>query len=199
MATETYELCIDSVLAASYRSTVLHFSGVGVATGDTVAGGESLIAGFRASLETLFLARLPQDQSIMQYRARRVSLSPSAVAKQDFMMGDILGSLGFPAVTQQTCPSIFLIPTMGTKSGGKIFWPGVAQSDIVNNAYAAAFKTAIAAFIVAAQTGFTNAGITWTLAIYSRKHNTTSPVTNFSLSPLIGFQSRRRKPTGAVG
>lgn len=199
MATETYELRIEGVNMASYRETVLHFSGVGVASGDTLAAGESLITGFRASLESLFLTRLPASYNLMMYSARRVSPKPSAVARTGFDYGALAGSVGSASVGQQICPVIFLVPTMGTKSGGKIFVPAVSAGDIINSAYTGPWKTAWANFIVAAQAGFAAGGITWTLAIYSRKHNTTSPVTSFAYSPVIGFQSKRRKPVGAVG
>jgi len=87
---------------------------------------------------------------------------------------------------------------MGTKSGGRIFWPTIPTADIVVNSYSAGWKAAVASLMTLMKAGFTNAGIAWTLAIFSRKHLTTSSVTNYSFSPLIGYQGKRRKPTGAV-
>jgi len=199
VATETYELDIDGTLNLSYRSTTLHFSGVGVSSGDTLAAGESLNAGFQANLETLFLATLPGTYYLMQYRARRVTPKPSAVALIQYAPAAQYGTRGPQATSQQCCPSIFLVPTMGTKSGGKIFWPAISQGDLVDSAYAAGFKTAVDAFIAAAVAGFTQSGITWTLAIYSRKLATTSTVAGHNFIPVIGFQSKRRKPYGALG
>jgi hypothetical protein len=198
MATETYELAIQGLLASSYRETVLHFSGVGVASGDTLAAGESLINGFVTAAEGLFAATLPPTFSITGYRARRSTPAPSAVAHLQYPPGYLPGTRGSGSTSQQCCPSIFLVPTMGTKSGGKIFWPAVPQGDILDNVYGAAWKTAVDATIAALVAGFTNAGITWTLAIFSRKHLSTSTVAGHNYSPVIGFQSRRRKPTGAI-
>lgn len=199
MATETYELDIDGVDVASYRSTTLHFSGVGVASGDTLAAGESLIAGFIASLETIFLSGLPTSYNLMKYRARRATPKPSAVAHTSYEVGDRTGSRPLETVAEQTCPVIFLVPTMGTKSGGKIFWPCMAKADLVNNVPGAAWKTAVNSFITAAKAGFSSGGITWTLGIFSRKHRTTSTVALWNYSPVLGFQSKRRKPVGASG
>lgn len=199
MATETYELDIDAVDAASFKSTTLHFSGVGVASGDTLAAGESLIAGFIANLETIFLSGNSVSYNILKYRARRATPKPSAVAHFSYEIGDRTGSRPLETCAQQTNPVIFLVPTMGTKSGGKIFWPSMSKADIVNNAPLAAWKTAVNSFITAAKAGFTQSGITWTLAIYSRKHATTSNVALWNYSPVLGFQSRRRKPVGGTG
>lgn len=199
MATETYELSIDGLNTSSYRDTVLHFSGVGVASGDTLAAGESLIAGFIANCETLFLLTMPQSYSLIAYRARRATPKPSFVAHNEFGVGAKQGTRGSSTTAQQTCPSVFLVPTMGTKSGGKIFWPCVQAGDINQNQYVAGWQTAVNNVLAAMIAGFTTAGITWTLAIYSRKHGSTSNVAGHNFSPVIGFQGRRRKPTGAVG
>jgi hypothetical protein len=87
---------------------------------------------------------------------------------------------------------------MGTKSGGKIFWPTISLGDIVNSSPISAWRTAVTAWLNAVKAGITNAGITWTLAIWSRKTQSTANVSIGQFSPLIGFQSNRRKPTGAV-
>lgn len=199
MATETYQLTIEGVDQASYRSTNLHFKGVGAATGDTVAGAESLIAGFIAAAETAWLNTLPASYTLMLYSARRVNPPSSATRTTAFGYGSKQGNRGSNAIGQQTCPSVFLVPTMGVKSGGKIFWPAIAAGDIAQSTYNAAWVTAVNTWMGIVRTGFTNAGITWTLAIYSRKTASASDVANFSFSPLIGFISRRRRPAGAVG
>jgi len=198
MATETYELAIEGTVVASYRQTLLHFTGVGVASVDTVAAGESLIAGFIANCEVSFLLTLPQAYSINAYRARRATPKPSFVSHQEFGVGVKQGTRGSDAVGQQTCPSIFLVPTMGTKSGGRIFWPSIPAGDVQQSSYVAAWQTAVNTALTAMTTGFTNAGITWTLAIFSRKLLTASTVAGHNFSPLIGFQAKRRSPIGAV-
>lgn len=196
MATETYELRVHGMNDFSYRETVLHFSGVGVASADTLAAGESLISGWIANLETLWLATLPDSYSVIEYQARRTTPKPSAVAQQNFTMQAVPGVRTGPSIGQQLCPVMFLIPTMGTKSGGKIFWPAMAKGDVVTNAYLAAWKTAASNWFVAAKAGFTQSGITWTIVIFSRKLQTTSVATNAVFSPVFGFLEARRVPPG---
>lgn len=198
MATETYELCIDGIEGASYRSTVLHFSGVGVNSNDTIAAADSLIQAWIATLQTLFLASLPISYSVTQLRARRAFPPPSGVSFHKYALGSQTGTRGSSGAGQQTNPVVFLVPTMGHKSGGKVFWPAVAGGDIVNSKYISAFLTATQAWANAAIAGVTASGITWNLCIFSRKLKTSANVSKITMSPVIGFQSKRRRPSGAV-
>lgn len=198
MANRVYALNIEGIMAASYRQTVLHFQSTGTNDNDTLAAAESLCAGFNASCMTSFLATLPSQYMVVRLTARRVGLKPSATGCLYYGVGLKPGTRGSDCTAQQLCPSIFLVPTMGTKSGGKIFWPAVPQGDVVQNSPAAGWITVLNTAIAAMVSGFTNAGITWTLGIYSRKLNSVSNVTSHSMSPVLGFQSRRRKPVGAV-
>lgn len=198
MANRTYQLEIQGILLSSYRETVLHFQSTNTADGDTVAAGESLNNGFASSLLALWLATLPSSYSLIRTAARRVALKPSAGTCKYYLQGSQPGTRGSQATAQQMCPSIFLIPTMGVKSGGKIFWPAVPQGDYTNNFPSAGWKSAVDAFIAAAVAGFTNSGMTWTLAIFSRKNGTTSNVAGHTFSPVVGYQSKRRKPVGGI-
>lgn len=198
MATQVYEIDINGTLEASYRQTTLHFQGVGVSEGDTLAAAESLVTGWDANIKTSFLATLPGAYFLFDIRARRAFPKPSAVGYKSYGQFAVTGTGATNATAQQTCPSIFLVPTMGTKSGGKIFWPAIPAGQLVDSAYQAAWKTAVDTCIAAMVTGFTTAGITWTLCIYSRKLQSASTVTGHNFSPVIGFQGKRRKPSGAV-
>lgn len=198
MATEVYQLGVEGIVGTSYVECVLHFQGVGVSSGDTLAAGESLNLGFDASLRALWLATLPPNYLLTRLCSRRVSAVPSATAVESEVAGGYTGTRGTQSTGLQTCPSVFLVPTMGTKSGGKIFWPAIPQGDLNDSSYAAGWKTAVDAFIAAAVAGFTQAGITWTLCIWSRKHGSASTVAGHNFSPVIGFQGKRRKPAGAV-
>lgn len=198
MATEVYELKIDGVLNASYRQTVLHFQGVGTNANDTNAGGLSLTSGFVANLQNLFLLTLPASYSLTRLNARRAIPTPSNVVQVSNGVGNIVGTRGSNATSQQMCPSLFLVPAMGTKSGGKIFWPACPQGDMNQSIPSTAWQTAISNFMTPAIAGFTTSGITWTLVIYSKKHTSTAGITGFQFSPFVGFKNKRRKPVGAT-
>lgn len=198
MANRCYQLSIEGTLNASYRQTVLHFQSAGTNDNDTVAGCKSLVAAWDASVKTQFLATVPSAYSITRIVARRVDLTPSASTCKYYGVGSQIGTRGTDGTGQQTCPSIFLVPTMGTKSGGKIFWPTIPQGDIVQSAIASAWQTVVNTCIATMVGGITNAGITWTLAVYSRKLNSIANVASHNFSSVIGFIGKRRKPVGAV-
>lgn len=198
MATRIYQLNIEGVLQASYRQTTLHFQSGGTNDNDTVAAGESLLAAFNTSAMTNFLATLPGNYNVVRMTARRVALNPSAGTCMYYGVGLKTGTRGTDGTGQQTCPSVFLVPTMGVKSGGKIFWPTIPQADLVQSTPSTAWQTAVNTFLAGIIAGITSAGITWTLGVYSRKLQTVSNVASHSMSPVVGFIGKRRKPVGAV-
>jgi hypothetical protein len=198
MATRTYQLEIQGTLFASYRETVLHFSSPDTNDNDTLAAGESLCSAFNTSALAQFLATLPGNYSVTRLAARRVQLKPSATACRYYGIGTQPGTRGTDGTGQQTCPSIFLVPTMGTKSGGRIFWPTIPQADLVQGAPATAWQTAVNTCLATLIAGITAASMTWTLVVYSRKLGISSNITSHSFSPVVGFIGKRRKPVGAV-
>lgn len=198
MATRVYQLSIQGVLLTSYRETVLHFTSPDTNDNDTVAAGESLMNAFNSAALTQFLATLPAQYNLVRLTARRVALKPSATTCKFYAIGTAPGTRGTDGTGQQTCPSIFLVPTMGTKSGGRIFWPSIAQADLVQNSPSSGWQTAVNTVIATLIAGITSASMTWTLTVFSRKLGTTANITSHSFSPVVGFIGRRRKPVGAV-
>jgi hypothetical protein len=198
VATRTYQLVVEGVQNTSYRACVLHFQSGGTNDNDTLAAAESLCAAWDASAKAQFLATLPPTYNLVRITARRVDLKPSATGCIFYGTGAAPGTRGSDCTGQQTCPSVFLVPTMGTKSGGRIFWPSIPQADIVSSSLAAAWQTVVNTVLATMISGITNAGITWTLGVYSRKLNLVSNVASHSFSPVVGFQGKRRKPVGAV-
>jgi hypothetical protein len=198
LANRCYQLSLEGCLSASYRQTILHFQSGGTNDNDTVAAGESLLAAFDASAKAQFLGTLPTSYSLVRMTARRVALLPSAGTCKYYGFAAQTGTRSGTAAGQQTSPSLFLVPTMGTKSGGRIFWPGILQSDLSQSDPGSSFMSAVNTFIGTLMTGITNAGMTWTLCVYSRKLQTFSNIASHSMSPVVGFIGRRRKPVGAV-
>lgn len=196
MANEVYQLKIIGGLNGQYRENVLSFEGLGVDTNDTMKAGNDLIGAWNTHLAALWLAMLPPTYMIERYEVRRIQLKPSAVAKVQKQYGSTPGTRGTNATAQQTCPMVFLIPAMGTKSGGKIFLPAVPQSDIINSAYAAGWITVVNAFFTAAIGSNAGSLYAWNLGVWSRKLRTFSNVLSYHLSPAIGFIHRRKLQSG---
>jgi hypothetical protein len=196
MATENYLLTINGGVMGSPNQTVLCFQSAGLASNDTLDAGVDLINAFAGNLEALWLACLPGTYSLNMYAARRAFPKPSAVAKLQYDASQVTGQRGSNATSYNLCPVIFLVPPMGTKSGGKVFMPAVPQGDIINNQYVAGYLTATSAFFNAAIAGAAGSGTNWKLAIYSRKLQSVQLAQSFSKSLRLGFQGRRRTPVG---
>lgn len=196
MANEVYQLKIIGSLNGQYRENVLSFEGLGVDSNDTWKAANDLLGAWNTHLKALWLSMFPATYSIERLEARRIQLKPSAVVKIQKQFNAEVGARGTNATAQQTCPMVFMVPSMGTFSGGKIFLPCVPQSDIINSTYAAAWITVVAAFFTQAIGSNGGPLYSWNLGVWSRKHHTFSNVLSFHLSPAIGFIHRRKLQSG---
>ncbi len=198
MATENYLLSIQGSIAGQFNECVLCFQSAGLSSVDTLGEGGDLINSFIAHAQAKWLAMLPGSYNLDLLSARRAFPKPSANAMVQNQAFSVTGTRGASATTYNCCPSIFLIPQMGVKSGGRVFLPGVAQGDIINNAYLAAYRTAIDTFFIQCIAGLAGSGTNWQLAVFSRKTASASLVASYGPSTRIGFQGRRRKPVGSA-
>ncbi len=198
MATENYLLSIQGDVNGQYNECILCLQSSGLSSVDTLGEGGDLINAFIAHGQAAWLNMLPATYSLMSLSARRAFPKPSAQAHTQNQAFAVIGTRGTSATTYNVCPSVFLIPQMGVKSGGRVFLPCVPQGDIVNGAYVAGYRTAIDTFFGTAITGWAGSGTNWQLAVFSRKNVSASIVASFGPSSRIGFQGRRRKPQGSV-
>jgi hypothetical protein len=165
---------------------------------NTLDNGTDLINAFVAHGQALWLAMLPGSYFLDVVTARRAFPKPSAVAHLQNQAFAVSGTRAGTSTAYNLCPSIFLIPPMGTKSGGRVFLPAVAQGDIINNSFLAAYRTAIDNFFGTMISGMAGSGTNWKLAIFSRKLVSASLVASFGPSSRLGYQSRRRRPVGSA-
>jgi len=168
------------------------------ATNDTpYDNSNALIAFFNTNITPLFLATLPQDYYIDSLIVRRLGPTSGNYAALDYEPLMNPGTRGANAVSEQLCPCVTLIPPMGVKSAGRVFLPAVAKADYNLNIASPTYITAVNTLFNAMIAGGSVAGGTATLVIFSRKHNTSSVVAAYHLSPFIGYQRRRARPVGS--
>lgn len=194
MATETYELVVQGVVQQERSEVVMHFESDNVVANETFTNATSLVTSWRTNVIAAFLNCLPNAYILERLAARRAHPKPSAVAHWQYDYGAQQGAIGANVVGDQVCPSIFLVPPMGTKSGGRIFMPCVDITSVFNNQYAAGYVTLINSFMALQTANFGVSGVHWQQVVYSRKLNTSSHVLSWNLSSRIGFQKRRRSP-----
>jgi hypothetical protein len=197
MATELYELSVQGNHNGQFIENVLHFQGDNLTINETFPSGRDLVASWTTNIKALWLACLPATYTLDRLAARRVIAKPSAVYHTQNQRGTNPGTFGSVAASYQLCPTVFLVPPSGIKSGGKIFMPAIDITAINGNIYTAPYIAAINAMMSAATNNFGVTAITWQQAIFSRKLISYSLVSAWTLSTRIGFQSRRRKPVGA--
>lgn len=198
MATENYLLSIQGSVQGQYNECVLCFQSNGLSSSDTLDSAGDLVNAFNTHGLALWLAMMPNSYYMDVLSARRAFPKPSATAFIQAQAFTALGTRGGTSTAYNLCPSVFLVPPMGVKTGGRVFLPAVAQADIVNNQYIGAYITAVDNFFGAAVSGFAGSGTNWHLAVYSRKNVSASLAQSWALSPRLGFQSRRRRPTGSA-
>jgi len=196
MATEIYTLKVEGTLNEQYRANVFHFLGTGVDTNDTYHAAGDLLTAFDTHLHTLWLACLPASYYLAKLTARRTRLKPTASRTLTYGYGFAPGTRGTTATAFQTCPCIFEVPRMLFPSGGRIYMPAIAQADLADGSYQAAYVTAVQNFMGAAIGGSGGVAYTWKLQIYSYKTGSYSDIMSYYLSPFIGFVKKRKLLSG---
>lgn len=197
MPDELYKVEIRGQLAGQYRENVMYWKIAGATSDTPYVNAESLLAFIDSTVKPKWLLTLPDDYILEAILARRVKPTTGAYAAVDYQPLSTPGTRTGPAVSESLCPCITLIPPMGVKSGGKIFLPAVAKTDINLNVPIAGYLTAITNLMNTMITGGSAAGGTATIAIYSRKLDTYSLVSSYHLSPVLGYQRRRAHPVGS--
>ena len=196
MATGLYRLDIRGNLAGQYRENVIHMQGVGITAVSPWNDAKEVLVAWNATFKSLWLDMLPPDYQLDAVVARQLGPVTGPYHIFDYQDGAEVGQAGTEAVSEQLCPCITLIPTLGVKSAGRIFLPAVDKADYQLNVPTSGFKTRVTAFVNAMIAGVTFLSGTVSIGIYSRKLNTMNNDSTYSLSPLVGYQRRRARPVG---
>jgi hypothetical protein len=194
MATENYLLTIQGNVAGQFNECVQCFQSAGLNSVDTLDAAGDLLNSWIAHAQSKWLAVLPPSYTLDLIMARRAFPKPSNVAKVQYQSFSVQGTRGGDASYWNLCPSVFLVPGMGIKSGGKTFLPAVPQGDIVNNQYQAAYITVVQTLFTQLITGLAGSGTNWQLAIFSRKLRVANLVMATTLSSRLGMIKQRRAP-----
>lgn len=197
MATELYELSVQGNVNGQFNESVMHFIGDNLTANETMANGEDLLNSWQTNIGSLWLPLLPTTYQLDRIAARRVVPIGSNVPHLQYQKGSNPGTATGSCCGYQLCPTVFLIPPMGTKSGGKVFMPAISTARVNSNVYTPLYLTQINTLFNAMATNFGTSAITWVQGIFSRKNLSYSHVMGHTLSARFGFQGRRRKPVGA--
>lgn len=193
MATDYYQLRVQGLHQAEYNECVMHFRGVNLTAADYIANAQDLILSWQSECQEKWLDLMPETYQILRLSAKKASVGGGGEVTGPYQMAEAPGNISGGAASQQLCPVLLLIPPMGIKTAGKIFLPAIAESQIAANVVNSTWITNAGVLMSQMITGFTNSGITWDLAIFSRKNVSFSECVDYSLSPIVGFQRRRQR------
>lgn len=194
MATELYLLQPSGVHTTEYWQNDIYFVGENLNAGDVIANANDLISNWMNNAHASFLALLPGSVSVERYTCRRQDVAGGIDVVKQFDYFTEIGTVASNASSQQLCPVVRLIPPMGTKSAGRFFLASIAETDIANNVPIAGWVTRLATLMTTLLAGMNDGAITWTIGIYSRKNQSHVKALDYDTSPIVGWQSRRRKP-----
>lgn len=199
MPTEAYELVVSGVLAGQFVQNVMHVNVDNSGSTAPYAVSQDILGSLVSVVDfwTLWCNALPADYRITSVRCKRVLATggPTAI----MLAADLGSSIGARTGSIQTAqvnPLLIFITTIRPNRPGRVFLPGLSETDCDDMVYTSGLLSAFAALIA----GFVNVFVLDTLTynasfgIYRRAQSASDDITAGRVSPLIGTQRRRLKP-----
>jgi hypothetical protein len=194
MATELYQFRLEGTHTSEYWQMVHYFIGENLSAGDVIHNAKDLISNYINNLQSPLMDLLSQTTYLSRLTAKRQDVAGGIEVNKQYDYQAFQGTVSGACSSEQLCPVVRLIPPMGVKSAGRFFLPGIAEDDIEINIPVAGWVSRLSTYMSIALAGMNDGAITWTQAIYSRKLNQYHKALDYDTSPIIGWQSRRRKP-----
>lgn len=197
MAQHTYSLIPTYSSGGQFCQNVLHYQFDDSGYADTSAAALALCNAFDTANTAHLQNLMSSSASIKSYRARGLTMPGGfeAIKLLAATPGLRIGVLQCTAVS----PVAVLFPMGNAKPRGRVFLPGVSNSDLAEGEFSSTFRTDFATHAVMFVNTLTLAGGGTPVAtpvIYSRK---TSPGSSYTveyarLSDMAGTQRRRQRP-----
>lgn len=199
MPNETYEAVLTGNLSGQYVQTITHWNVDNAGSADPYTMAKDIADGLSGASGwiDLLMAVTPTGYTASSVRVRRVSTGggPTAIVLGAAFVdsqGDRTGAIQ----SFQANPCVIWITTPRPAKVGKIYIPGLSETDADAGAYASGFVTAVNSFITASIAVFNtpDSGDPYQLAIFRRTLGLADDVTAGRLSPKIAIQKRRALP-----
>lgn len=202
MTIRAYEVVWSGTLAGQFVQTVQHIQANEVADSGAYITALNIISPTNFDpLNDAFMNVLPEGYLLTSVRCRRVfpAGGPTAVVLANLYnlnQGQRAGAIS----AAQVNPVILWIAGTLESRLGKVFVPGISESDIDNMAIVAGLLTDYQVFIDAWIAGFMISADTYTGSIATRQTVSpyaviaVRPILYGQVSPLIGTQRRRLRP-----
>lgn len=202
MANAAYEIVWTGVLAGQFVQTVQHVVGDEVTSPNPFERAKAIINVINFDpVNDAFLAMIPAPYTLTSVRCRRVypTTGPTAIVLGPVytnQTGQRTGEIS----SAQANPVILWITDTNPANLGKLYIPGVSETDISNMALVAGLVADIDSFVSVWIAGITVSGVNYFGAKAVRQTVSPYAVINAErieygqVSPLIGTQRRRLRP-----
>lgn len=196
MAAHTYQMAINYNVAGQFASNILHFLFDDGGYTTTAAAATGLCAGWDNANRTRLRNMLSQHVSILSYRARAINV-PGGFEGGLLLSSANTGNRTGNLMAAGCGPVSILFPIGNGTQRGRIFWPGITDSDGVDGQVQAGLKSAITTSMSGIITAFPSVGggtVSIQPVIYSRRLLQSFTIFASQISLMIGQTRRRQLP-----
>lgn len=198
MATHTYRLTISYTVAAQFAQNILHYQFDDAGYADTSTAALALCNAFDAANTAGLKALLCTHVAINSYKARALNVSGGFEAVK-LLAGPPNGTRGGVLSNPAVGPCVILFPTSNAKQRGRVFLPGLSDSDLIDGDITAGYRTAFNTNAHIFKDNLTlvgGGGPTANAVVYSRLPipATSRLIEYVRLSNMAAIQKRRQRP-----
>lgn len=196
VATHTYQMSINYNAGGQFCSNILHFTFDDGGFTTTAGAARGLIQGWDNANRTRLRNILSSAVTILSYRARAVAVPggfEGSATISSANTGNRTGTFSASGIG----PCSILYPIGNGKQRGRIFWPGVSNTDCVDGVLTAAYKSVLNTSLAGMITTFAAVGggtPTVQPVIYSRTLNQAITIFAAQTSVRIAQVRRRQLP-----
>lgn len=196
MANHTYQLTIAYNVGGQFAANVLHYNFDDAGFGSTSLAAKGLCDGFNAANLTALKAVLSAHVTLLSFRARAINVVGGFEGQLIIGAGNVgarPGNLSAAGIG----PCVIFYPVGNGAQRGRMFLPGVSDTDLVDGIFTAAYKTVVAANMTTIITPFAvvgGGGPTATPVIWSRKLLQPFTIAASQLSIAAAQVRRRQRP-----
>jgi len=198
MANHTYSLVASYSVGGQFAQNILHYQFDDAGYADTQSAALALVNAFDTANTTHLRSMLCNSVSVLGYKARALNVAGGFEALK-LLAGPPAGTRTGTLAVAAVSPVIILFPNGNAKQRGRVFLPGISDSDLIQGEFQAAFRTAVATHRVMFTQTLSLAGGGTPVAspvVYSRLPlPSTSRVVEYArLSEVAGTIRRRQRP-----
>lgn len=199
MPVGVYEVIFTGRVAGQFVQDVLHMNILDTLSGPPYSIAKDILELINVTVNITggWCNMLPEDYTLTSIRCRQLRPvgGPTAIILQSALNEDT-GQRSGNADVSSNSPLIIWIPTTGPARTGRVFVPGVSQTDVDENVLTAALVTEMESFAQSWKDGGTTPNLSLEArgSVYRRIAGVGDLIDDFRVSPVIGNQRRRLKP-----